>query len=69
MGLTLPFAVVGLVLNLRAPVLFSVGGPPLALKLIAAVGLLCGFSLWLWSAALIVTRVPRGELITSGPLQ
>jgi protein-S-isoprenylcysteine O-methyltransferase Ste14 len=67
MGLTLPFVVVGLAFNLRAPSLFSVGGPSPALKLIAAVGLLCGLTGWLWSAVLIALRVPRGELITTGP--
>ena len=26
-----------------------------------------GVAIWIWSAALILTKVPRGELITSGP--
>src|SRR6186997_44613 len=42
---TLPFALVGIVLNVAFPAFFSVGGPPDAL----------------------LTRVPSGELITTGP--
>jgi len=65
--LTLPFLIIGLVLNILRPSLFSVGGPPIAVKLLSIIILIPGVVSWLWSVVLILTRVPRGELITSGP--
>jgi protein-S-isoprenylcysteine O-methyltransferase Ste14 len=65
--LTLPFLVVGLILNLAFPAFFSVGGPPDALRVLSIVILVIGVTIWAWSVALILTKVPRGELITSGP--
>lgn len=67
MLLTLPFLVVGLILNILRPSWFSVGGPPMALKVLSVIILSPGLILWLWSVVLILTRVPRGELITGGP--
>lgn len=67
MLLTSPFLIVGLVLNILRPSLFSVGGPPTALKVLSAIILIPGVVLWLWSVVLVLTRVPRGELITWGP--
>ena len=64
---TLPFLVVGLVLNVAYPSLFDVGGPPAALGVLSAAVLAVGVVIWVWSIMLIATRVPRGELITSGP--
>jgi protein-S-isoprenylcysteine O-methyltransferase Ste14 len=64
---TLPFVVVGVILNVAYPSLFSVGGPPTVLRVISIVALIAGVTVWAWSVALILTRVPRGELITSGP--
>jgi protein-S-isoprenylcysteine O-methyltransferase Ste14 len=64
---TLPFLVVGLVTNVAFPSLFGVGGPPPALALISAIVLVPGITIWIWSVVLIVTKVSRGELITSGP--
>jgi Isoprenylcysteine carboxyl methyltransferase (ICMT) family. len=29
--------------------------------------LIPGVTIWIWSVVLILTKVPRGELITSGP--
>lgn len=63
----LPFLVVGLALNLLVPSVFEVGGPAPALRTVSIVVLAVGVSIWAWSAVLIVTRVPRGELITGGP--
>lgn len=63
----LPFLVVGLTLNVMNPAAFSVGGPPDALRVLSLVVLVPGLVLWAWSALLILTRVPRGELITGGP--
>ena len=65
--LTLPFLVVGLILNLTLPSLFSVGGPSTVLKAISAIFLIPGVTIWLWSVVLILTKVPRRELITGGP--
>jgi len=65
--LTLPFLVIGLVLNILRPSVFSVGGPPMALKVLSIILLIPGVVIWLWSIVLILTRVPRGELITHGP--
>ena len=54
-------------LNVAFPELFSVGGPPVAVRVVSAIVLCAGIVIWLWSAVLILTRVPRGELITTGP--
>jgi protein-S-isoprenylcysteine O-methyltransferase Ste14 len=64
---TLPFLVAGLALNARYPSRFAVGGPSQPLRVIALLVLVPGVVLWAWSVALILTKVPRGELITSGP--
>ena len=64
---TLPFVIVGVGLNIAFPNVFDVGGPPALLQFISIVVLALGVGIWLWSAALILLRVPRGELITSGP--
>lgn len=63
----LPFLIVGLILNITYPSAFSVGGPPPALRAVSIVGLLAGIAIWAWSVALILSRVPRGVLMTSGP--
>lgn len=64
---TLPFLIVGVVLNVAHPSLFSVGGPWIALRVISIVVLIPGVTIWIWSVVLILTKVPGGELITSGP--
>jgi protein-S-isoprenylcysteine O-methyltransferase Ste14 len=64
---TLPFLVVGLILNIAYPTVFAVGGPPAALRVVSVAVLAAGVTIWAWSVVLIATRVPRGELITSGP--
>lgn len=65
--LTLPFLVIGLTLNVMRPNLFGVGGPSAALRIISILILIPGVAIWIWSVILILTRVPQGELITSGP--
>jgi len=65
--LTLPFLVAGLILNILHPSLFSVGGPPDVLMVLSIIVLIPGIILWMWSVILILTKVPRQELITSGP--
>lgn len=64
---TLPFLAVGLALNVLWPGLFRVSGPPGVLKTLSIVIMIPGVAIWAWSAALILTRVPRHELITTGP--
>jgi hypothetical protein len=63
----LPFLVVGLILNVAYPAVFDVGGPPPALLMASFAVLAVGTVIWAWSVVLVGTRVPRGELITSGP--
>jgi protein-S-isoprenylcysteine O-methyltransferase Ste14 len=65
--LTLPFLIVGLILNVAYPSLFDVGGPSNILRVVSFVVLVPGVAIWLWSIILILTKVPKGELITSGP--
>ena len=63
----LPFLLVGLLLNIVYPPAFDVGGPSTALRVFSIVVLVPGLTIWAWSAALILRKVPRGELITNGP--
>jgi protein-S-isoprenylcysteine O-methyltransferase Ste14 len=65
--LVLPFWVIGGALNLAYPSAFGVGGPSDALRTISIVVLVPGVVIWIWSVVLILTKVPRGELVTSGP--
>lgn len=63
----LPFIAIGVALNFWRPALFEVGGPPDALRAVSYGLLAPGIVVWLWSVFLILTRVPRHELITAGP--
>jgi len=65
--LLLPFLVIGLALNLAFPRLFDVGGPSETLRVISIAVLGLGIVIWIWSAVLILTNVPRQRLITTGP--
>lgn len=62
-----PFLIIGLVLNFLFPAWFGVGGPGIGLKIISIVLLIPGLILWFWSVVLILTKIPQGKLITSGP--
>ena len=62
-----PFVVAGLILNVAFPGAFDVGGPPPLLRAASIVVLVVGLVVWAWSVVLILARVPRGELITTGP--
>jgi protein-S-isoprenylcysteine O-methyltransferase Ste14 len=64
---TFPFLIVGLILNVAYPSQFDVGGPPTALRVTSMAVSAAGLAIWAWSVTLIMTRVPRGELITRGP--
>ena len=65
--ITAPFLVIGLILNVAFPSSFGVGGPSAALRAISIVVLIPGVTIWVWSVVLILTKVPRNELITNGP--
>ena len=65
--LTLPFLIIGLILNIMIPSLFNVGGPSIVLKVISFIILIPGVTIWVWSIVLILTKVPKKELITNGP--
>jgi protein-S-isoprenylcysteine O-methyltransferase Ste14 len=62
-----PFLVVGLALNIAFPSVFEVGGPSDGLRAVSIAVLSVGVTIWLWSVYLVLTRVPHGTLITSGP--
>src|SRR5262245_16363702 len=64
---TLPFLVVGGLLNWASRERFSVGGPSATLRLISILVLVRAIVIWIWSVVLILVKVPRGELITTGP--
>ena len=66
-ALVLPFLVAGVALNILFPSVFAVGGPPLWLMVASIVLLIPGIILWFWSVALILTKIPKKELITTGP--
>jgi protein-S-isoprenylcysteine O-methyltransferase Ste14 len=65
--LTLPFLIIGLILNIIIPSIFSVGGPSIVLKMVSIIILIPGITIWIWSVVLILTKVPKQELITNGP--
>lgn len=65
--LTLPFLILGLTLNILYPYVFSVGGPSTALTITSLIVLIPGVVVWIWSVFLILTKIPRKELITTGP--
>jgi protein-S-isoprenylcysteine O-methyltransferase Ste14 len=67
MLLTLPVLLIGLVLNILYPSFFSVGGPSPALRTLSIITMIPGIIIWLWSVVLVLTRVPKHELITDGP--
>ena len=64
---TLPFLLLGLLLNMLLPSFFSVDGPPMFFAVISLLMLLAGVTIWIWSVILIVTNVPQNKLITKGP--
>jgi protein-S-isoprenylcysteine O-methyltransferase Ste14 len=66
MTLTLPFAALGIVVNILRPAWFTLGFGTGGL--VAGIVLLAvGVPTWLSSVALILIRVPQKKLITTGP--
>lgn len=45
---TLPFLIIGLILNIMFPSLFDAGGPSIPLKVISIVVLIPGVTIWIW---------------------
>jgi len=64
---TVPFLVLGLILNIVFPSFFDVGGPSMVLSVVSIAILIPGVIIWIWSVVLILTKVPKKELITQGP--
>jgi protein-S-isoprenylcysteine O-methyltransferase Ste14 len=64
---TLPVVAVGLALYAGDPSRFAVDGSSGVVRVAASVGLVFGVVIWAWSVGLILTKVPKGELITTGP--
>lgn len=62
----LPSVVAGFVLNSLFPSLFAIPQSPVLTGAGAAL-LVPGLVVWIWSVVLILTEVPKGRLITSGP--
>ena len=65
--LVAPVLALGVAANVLWPAVFSVGGPSAPLRAISLVMLVPGVTVWFWSVVLILTKVPRHELITTGP--
>lgn len=64
---TLPVVVVGVAANVWVPSTFTIPVRSGWITGAAVVGLVVGLIGWASSAAMIVTKVPKGELITGGP--
>jgi protein-S-isoprenylcysteine O-methyltransferase Ste14 len=64
---TLPVVVAGVIADVVDPSLFDMGVPPSGLRIASLMVLVAGVTIWAWSVILILTEVPRGELITTGP--
>jgi protein-S-isoprenylcysteine O-methyltransferase Ste14 len=63
----LPFLLVGVTLNIVYPDFFTIGGPHYILFCISIIILLVGIGNWVWTIVLLLTKVPRKELICTGP--
>jgi len=66
-GFLLPFLVAGIIAGKFYPHLFTIGSPSITLICISIVLLTAGVVNWLWSVILIAVKVPKKELITTGP--
>jgi len=64
---TLPFLITGILLNIKFPGFFSVNNTSGLLSGISVGFLVIGIINWIWSVALILTKIPKKQLITTGP--
>jgi len=65
--LTLPFLIVGIPLNIIFPEFFIVNDTSGLIFWISLLFLIVGFINWIWTVVLILTKIPRKQLITTGP--
>ena len=65
---TLPFLIAGVFANIYFPAVFSDGGSNCTLFLISLIILIFGIIIWIWTVVLILTKIPKKLLITTGPL-
>ncbi|MFL5711811.1 MAG: methyltransferase family protein [Chloroflexota bacterium] len=63
----LPFVIVGFLVQIVNPALLAVDGASGVTRAIAIFVLTIGVLTWAWSVGLILSTVPKGELITTGP--
>ena len=63
----LPFIIGGFAIQIANPTLLSVDMTSGPVRAVAILVLAIGVLIWAWSVALILSRVPKGELITTGP--
>ena len=64
---TLPFLVAGISLNIIFPEFFIVNDTSGILFRISLLFLIVGIINWIWTVGLILTKIPRKQLITTGP--
>jgi len=64
---TLPFLIAGFSLNIIFPEFFIVNDTSGKLFWISLLFLLIGIINWIWTVVLILTKIPRKQLITTGP--
>lgn len=64
---TLPFIIIGILLNILFPEFFRVNGNSGLLLWISLLIILIGFINWIWTVSLILIKIPRRQLITTGP--
>ncbi len=65
--LTLPFLIVGITMNIMFPGFFFVNGTSGLLFPVSIVILAVGVVDWAWTVVLIITKIPKRQLITTGP--
>ena len=64
---TLPFLIVGIPLNIIFPRFFMVNDTSGLIFWISLLFLTIGIINWIWTVILILTKIPRKQLITTGP--
>ena len=63
----LPFVIVGFFVQIVDPTLLAIDGSTQPTRAVAIFVLTVGVLIWAWSVGLILSRVPKGQLITTGP--
>lgn len=64
---TLPFLIAGISLNILFPEFFMVNDTSGLLFLISFLFLATGIINWIWTVVLILAKIPKKQLITTGP--